>query len=210
MSVPGDPLAGTEARLSHALSGVLPPTDVERVRRAVALARRAHQGQTRDDGTPYLVHPLRVALLLAEELRVRDADALCAAVLHDVLEDDKSLTEERLETEFGAAVARIVATLTKPSKEARSREEVNREYFARVAQADATTRLVKLADRLDNLRDLPHCPDAAKRERKLRETGDFFLSLIEGLEDSWVRAMLRSAFVQAMLRVPTAPPDHGV
>ncbi len=203
MSDDRESLATTEYRLEVALIGSLRPGDMERVYRAVALASRAHEGQSRDDGTPYLVHPLRVALIVLEELGIGDPDMLCAAVLHDVLEDDKSLTPERIRDGFGPVVARTVATLTKPSKDERSREEVNQEYFPRVARADLATRLVKLADRLDNLRDLPHCPDAAKRRRKLEETRAFFLPLLEGLEDAGARATLRAAFAEAIAQAAT-------
>lgn len=186
------------ARLEEALGSTLPPGELARLRRAIALARRAHEGQSRDDGAPYIVHPLRTALVLAEELGVTEPDALCAAVLHDVLEDDKSLTAEDLGGDFGPRVARMVGTLTKPTKAEGSREEVNREYFPRVARADLATRLVKLADRLDNTRDLARCPDPAKRQRKLDETRAFYLALIEQLEDPAARGTLGQAFAQAI------------
>jgi GTP pyrophosphokinase len=189
------------ARLKEALSRALPPGEMRRVRRAVAVARRAHEGQSRDDGAPYLVHPLRTALILVEELGVAEPDALCAAILHDVLEDDKALTADTLRDEFGPRVAEMVTTLTKPTKAEGSREAVNREYFPRVARAGLATRLVKLADRLDNTRDLARCPDPAKRHRKLDETRSFYLAMVEQLEDAAARDALSEAFAEAIAQL---------
>lgn len=127
----------------------------EAVAAAQAFAERRHAGQTRRDGrTPYVVHPMRVARLL-REAGVADPDLLCAALLHDVVEDtlrpgedDSSLLWE-LDGRFGPRVARLVDELSKAPAGVESRAQFDWSFGRKSPEAC----LVKLADRLDNLRD---------------------------------------------------------
>ncbi|HBY92692.1 MAG TPA: hypothetical protein DEP84_01815 [Chloroflexi bacterium] len=128
----------------------LPAEGGNLVRAAYALARAAHAGQTRFEGTPYIVHPLRVALLLAGQPDLEpEARLLAAALLHDVIEDC-GLTRDELAARFGAEVADWVQILSKPAKSTRPPDWEER-YFQMIAAAPYPARLVKLADRLDNL-----------------------------------------------------------
>ncbi|MBI3968104.1 MAG: bifunctional (p)ppGpp synthetase/guanosine-3',5'-bis(diphosphate) 3'-pyrophosphohydrolase, partial [Chloroflexi bacterium] len=116
------------------------------VARAYALASRVHAGQTRDEGTPYLDHPVRVAATLVG-VGYHDAELLAAALLHDALEDS-DLTVDALAC-LSPRIAEIVATLTKPPLPKLERDAV---YFGRLATAATDVLLIKIADRLDNVR----------------------------------------------------------
>jgi guanosine-3',5'-bis(diphosphate) 3'-pyrophosphohydrolase len=117
----------------------------DRVCAAAATARKAHAGQLRDGGQPYVVHPLRVALCLLREVGVSDVDLLCAALLHDVLEDRPSVSVGQIAASFGARVATVVANLTKPEEPGASGDEIRSLYLGRLRTVDEDSKLVKLA-----------------------------------------------------------------
>ena len=151
-----------------------PEADLDLLRRAYIFSAVEHKGQVRASGEPYLVHPLEVAAILAE-MRM---DPICVAVglLHDVLEDTLT-TPERLEEYFGKDVLHIVEGVTKISKipyatsEERQAETYRKMLLAMVD--DIRVILVKLADRLHNMRTLQHLPDE-RRQRISRETLDIY------------------------------------
>ena len=122
--------------------------------RAAAFAAKAHQHQFRKDGeTPFISHPVRVALTLMHVFGCDDETAITAALLHDTIEDTKTDYDD-LEQEFGRAVAESVSALTKNMLlPERVREK---DYDRRLAAADWRTRLVKLADQYDNYTDAFH------------------------------------------------------
>ena len=165
---------------------------------ALMVAKQAHAEQVRDDGTSYIAHPLRVALSLVQEFDVVDPELLCAALLHDAVEDAAHLTAAQIEQDFGPRVGHIVQQLTKPSDPLLARAEVNRIYFGRLAQADEDCKLIKLADKLDNLRDAVNAPDPAKRRRTAEEAQKFYLGLVQGLEDSLQRQRVLERMNQAI------------
>ncbi len=127
------------------------------LRRAFDFAAEHHQEQTRESGEPYLSHPLEVALILAD-LRL-DVTTLCAALLHDIVEDTH-MPLSAIATQFGPDVARLVEGVTKISRlelvspEARQVESVRKMLLAMVT--DVRVVLVKLADRLHNMRTLSY------------------------------------------------------
>jgi GTP pyrophosphokinase len=151
-----------------------PEADLDILRRAYIFSAVEHKGQVRASGEPYLVHPLEVAAILAE-MRM---DPICVAVglLHDVLEDTLT-TPERLQEYFGKDVLHIVEGVTKISKipyatsEERQAETYRKMLLAMVD--DIRVILVKLADRLHNMRTLQHLPDD-RRQRISRETLDIY------------------------------------
>ncbi|MFQ6039707.1 MAG: HD domain-containing protein [Candidatus Poribacteria bacterium] len=156
----------------------------KKIHRALEVAEYAHAGQTRDDDTPYILHPLRIALfLLHEKLDIHDVDILCAALLHDVAEDQERFTPDYIEAEFGTRVSSIVRTLTKPDEPTKTREEINEVYFERLRHSDEDCKLIKLADKLDNVLDAVNCPYPAKQRRTAAEAKDFYLSLAASLRD---------------------------
>jgi len=157
---------------------------LNKITRALEVAEDAHAGQTRDDDTPYILHPLRIALFLLQELDVYDADIFSAALLHDVAEDQERFTPDYIEAAFGSRVGSIVRTLTKPDEPTKTREEINQVYFERLRDSDEDCKLIKLADKLDNVRDAINSPYPAKQRRTAAEAKDFYLLLAASLRDT--------------------------
>ena len=98
--------------LADQLAPHLDPEELTLVRRAYEVAEAAHTGQMRDEGTPYIVHPVRVAVSLADELEIYSPRLICGALLHDVIEDSP-ITREQVAAEFGEEIAQIVWLMTK-------------------------------------------------------------------------------------------------
>ncbi len=157
--------------LCQSLSPHLNSDELSQVRNAYELACAAHAGQMRDEGTPYILHPLRVATILSGELGLYSSKLACAALLHDVIEDS-NVTREQLRLEFGETVAQIVWLLTKLP-------EVSLVgYLAAIEDAsDIKAPIVKLCDRLDNLRFLMRSPKAEKKRRYVKTTEQYYLPL---------------------------------
>ena len=145
--------------------------DVARVLRSYEVAREAHSGQTRDEGSPYIVHPIRVAVSLVDELGLYSPKLICSALLHDVIEDSE-LTRDDIARLFDEEIAEVVWLLTKL-------EDVRLpEYLARIeAAADTGAPIVKLCDRLDNMRSVVHTPKLEKKRRYIRTTEELYLPL---------------------------------
>ncbi|MGQ9724457.1 MAG: RelA/SpoT family protein [Tepidimonas sp.] len=161
--------AALESRLDY-----LSAPDIELVRQAYRFADQAHLGQLRKNGDPYITHPIAVAQICTEWKL--DAQALCAALLHDVLEDC-GVVKSELTERFGPAVADLVDGLTKLDKlEFDSREQGQAESFRKMLLAmarDVRVILIKLADRLHNMRTMGDMP-RHKWGRIARETLDIY------------------------------------
>src|SRR6202163_2528201 len=151
-----------------------PQDDLSIVKKAYDYSLKNHEGQSRASGEPYLVHPLEVALVLAE--MKMDPVAVAAGLLHDSVEDT-SVTIVDIRKEFGEQVAHIVEGVTKISKiDFATREEAQAENLRKMMLAmvdDIRVVLIKLADRLHNMRTLEHLPP--ERQQKIaRETLDIY------------------------------------
>jgi guanosine-3',5'-bis(diphosphate) 3'-pyrophosphohydrolase len=171
--------------LLEELSAYLKPKDVEHVHVAIEFSRAAHQGQMRQSGDPYISHPIAVARILTP-LHI-DAQAIIAALLHDVVEDT-AVTAEQVAKKFGKPVAELVEGLSKLDKiQFETREDAQAENFRKMLLAmarDVRVILIKLADRLHNMRTLDSmAPD--KRERIARETMEIYAPIANrlGLND---------------------------
>ena len=149
----------------------LDDSQIATVQHAYEVAQVAHSGQTRDEGTPYIIHPVRVAVSLVDELNLYSPTLVCSALLHDVIEDS-DVTREDIERMFDEKIAEVVWLLTKL-------EEVSlREYLGRIeAAAHTGAPIVKLCDRLDNMRSVIDTPKLEKKHRYIRTTEEFFLPL---------------------------------
>jgi GTP pyrophosphokinase len=171
--------------LIEELSTYLKPKDLDHVRIAIEYSRAAHQGQMRRSGDPYITHPIAVARILAP-LHI-DVQAIIAALLHDVVEDT-DITTEQLTEKFGKPVAELVEGLSKLDRlKFETREDAQAENFRKMLLAmarDVRVILIKLADRLHNMRTLESM-DADKRERIGRETMDIYAPIANrlGLND---------------------------
>src|SRR5215472_17307203 len=169
------------AEFTRHLGHYLPAPDVALVERAFAFSEHAHQGQFRKSGEPYITHPLAVASILSQ-WRL-DAQGLAAALLHDVMEDT-SVTKSEIEDSFGKPVADMVDGVSKLDQiEFQSREEQQAESFRKMLLAmaqDVRVILIKLADRLHNMRTLDVMA-AQHRQRIARETLDIYAPIANRL-----------------------------
>src|SRR5438067_1216420 len=164
-----------------------PDADVELLRRAYVFSAFEHRGQVRHSGEPYLIHPLAVADFLAD--MKLDAVAVAAGLLHDVVEDTLT-TIERIQELFGPEVAHVVEGVTKISAiPFSSSEERQAENFRKMLLAmvdDIRVILVKLADRLHNMRTLNHLPED-RRQKIAQETRDIYAPIANRLGMSKVK-----------------------
>jgi GTP pyrophosphokinase len=176
--------------LLHTLRDNRPADDLELVRKAYEFSQTHHAGQSRASGEPYLVHPLEVALVLAQ--MKMDTVAIAAGLLHDSVEDT-SVTIVDIRKEFGEQVAHIVEGVTKISAiDFASREEQQAENLRKMMLAmvdDIRVVLIKLADRLHNMRTLEHLPP--ERQQKIaRETLDIYAPIAHRLGMGKIRGEL--------------------
>src|SRR5438067_4147128 len=167
-----------------------PNDDLELIRKAYEFSQKHHAGQSRASGQPYLIHPLEVALVLSE--MKMDPVAIAAGLLHDSVEDT-SVTVVDIRKEFGEQVAHIVEGVTKISAiDFITREEQQAENLRKMMLAmvdDIRVVLIKLADRLHNMRTLEHLPP--ERQQKIaRETLDIYAPIAHRLGMGKIRGEL--------------------
>ena len=169
------------ARLMREVHENRPGDDLDIIRRAWVFCLQQHQGQKRASGEPYVVHPLEVALVLAE-LKM-DSTAIAAGLLHDAVEDTDVTTTE-IENQFGEQVAHIVDGVTKldrikfANREDQQAENIRKMLLAMVT--DVRVVIIKLADRLHNMRTLEHLKPE-KRQKIAKETLDIYAPLAHRL-----------------------------
>lgn len=173
-----------------------PQADLDMLRRAYFFSAREHKGQTRASGEPYLVHPLEVANILAE-MRL-DEVSVATGLLHDVVEDTL-VDAETIKQYFGDEIAHLVSGLTKiahishTSKEEQQAENVRKMLLAMID--DVRVVLVKLADRLHNMRTLSHLKPE-KRKRIAQETLDIYAPIAHRLGIGKIRGELEDLSLQ--------------
>ena len=184
----------------------LPAQPIARVVDAIAFAAHAHRGQRRKDAdaTPYINHPVALVRILAVEAGIDDPDILCAAALHDYLEDccggdgqpalDKG--RDQLRARFGDAVLAYVEALT--DDKTLPKAERNRLQVERAAHASHGARLVKLADKIANLRDLIEFPPADWPAYRRREYFDWTAEVVASLRGTHARLEALFDGVQAL------------
>lgn len=174
-----------------------PNTDITMIEKAYAVAAKAHEGQLRKSGEPYIMHPLCVAIILAElEL---DKETIVAGILHDVIEDT-IMTDEEIEREFSPEILLLVDGVTKLTQLNFSQDKLElqaenlRKMFLAMAK-DIRVVLIKLADRLHNLRTLQYQPPA-KQIEKARETMDIYSPIAHRLGISKIKIELDDLSLQ--------------
>jgi len=184
--------------LCNLLETYLEPDQVAEVYRAYLFGAEAHEGQHRMTGEPYIYHPMEVARILAE--MHMDHQSIVAAILHDVIEDTPT-AKEQISTEFGEDIAELVDGVSKLTHiEFESRAEAQAENFRKMLLAmvrDIRVILVKLADRLHNMRTLGIMP-ADKRRRIARETLEIYAPIANRLGMNSMRLELEDLGFAAM------------
>ncbi len=184
--------------LVEKIRGYAPEADIELLRRAYVFSAMEHKGQLRHSGEPYLVHPLEVSDILAD-LRL-DTAAIAAGLLHDVVEDTLT-TVDRIQELFGPEIAHLVEGVTKLSSiPFSSKEERQAESFRKMLLAmvdDIRVIMVKLADRLHNMRTLQHVPED-KRAKVAQETLDIYAPIASRLGMSKVKNELEELAFKAL------------
>jgi GTP pyrophosphokinase len=192
-----------------------PDADLSVIRKAYEFSAKAHEGQTRRSGEPYVQHPVAVAGVLT--MLKTDVTAVVAGLLHDTLEDTVATAEE-LEREFGKEVVQLVDGVTKIGKITfRSSEEKQAENFRKMVLSmadDIRVVIIKLADRLHNMRTLEHL-DERKRQEISQETLEIYAPLANRIGIGWVKNELEDLClkhlkpdVYEMLRVSVAKRDE--
>ena len=176
-----DPMLHYYNELERHVLSYNPALDKTLLYKAYCYAAKAHEGQTRKDGSPYITHPLAVANIVAD-LKL-DTDALCAALLHDCIEDTKS-THEDISREFSPTIADLVEGVTKLTRiNYVSMEEKQMENLRKMLMAmskDIRVILVKLCDRLHNMRTMQYQTPEKQRE-KSRETLEIYAPIAHRL-----------------------------
>ena len=168
-------------KLEETIFKAIPGADISRVREAFDFARTAHAAQMRNDGTPFATHPLATAEIVVE--MGLDEDSICAALLHDCIEDTTA-TFEIIEKQFGKDVANLVDGVTKltrgkyTSKEEEQMENLRKMLIAMVR--DIRVIMIKIADRLHNMRTMEYVSDDKRRE-KARETMEIYAPIAHRL-----------------------------
>lgn len=184
----------TESQLLTELSALALDSNAL-VRKALAQAFRSHHAQTRDDGASYLEqHVYSVTLSVIGYCRTArkqvTAELVAGALLHDVLEDDADMTDEQFREELGEKVFSIVKPLSKPdymgypgdTKEDK-KYALNLDYFARLRSAPEESRIIKLADRLNNILCIHLSPKPGKMEFYVKETEEFYMPFAEEVSE---------------------------
>lgn len=167
--------------------------------KALAFAAHKHRDQRRKDaeGSPYINHPIALADVLVNEGGVTDVEVLCAALLHDTVEDTAT-THEELVNAFGSRIARIVAEVTDDTTLPKA--ERKRLQVEHAGQLSSEAKLVKIADKICNLRDVASHPPAHWDLERRREYFDWAKNVVDRL--GRLDARLQSAFERAYEQMP--------
>ena len=182
------PEADTYPELERTCERYLGPAEMTKIADAYSFAAESHRDQRRRSGEPYINHPVEVALILASDLQM-DEDVICAALLHDTVEDTPATLED-LEARFGAQVAELVDGVTKltsidvDSTDAKQALNLRKMFLA--MSHDIRVVIIKLADRLHNMRTLAALPPD-RRQFKARETMDVYAPLADRLGISSIK-----------------------
>jgi guanosine-3',5'-bis(diphosphate) 3'-pyrophosphohydrolase len=173
--------------------------DLKLMLKALAFAADRHSKQRRKDvdSSPYINHPISLANILCDEGHITDVNVICAALLHDTIEDTDTTAEE-LEAEFGTTIRDIVIDVTDDKtldKAVRKQRQIEH-----AAHINDTAKLVKLADKISNLRDVASCPPTEWSINRRREYFDWAKAVIDKLRG--VNGPLEVIFDEAYSRRP--------
>jgi guanosine-3',5'-bis(diphosphate) 3'-pyrophosphohydrolase len=180
------------------------PHDLKRLLKALSFAALRHRDQRRKDieASPYINHPIEVAGILCNEAGVHDVELLCAALLHDTIEDTDT-TAEQLAAEFGERVAAVVVELSDDKSLPRAERE--RQQVEHAAQLSDSARRVKLADKISNLRNVAESPPAEWSLQRQQAYFDWGKRVVDQLRG--VDARLEALFDRIYAARPDGAPE---
>lgn len=174
---------------------LLSKSDREKVVGAYNLAKKYHSGQKRDEGGPYILHCLRIASYLIEILSMDNVDVICAALLHDAVEDTE-LELSEVKRRFGKRVSQLVDNLTRkklPDETELNRYQWKYRSFLETMKKDLNTRSIKACDWLDNITSWPkfpkNHPSCKKFPRWLKEMKTMYIPLAKSVDPKLVKKM---------------------
>ncbi|MDO8669800.1 MAG: HD domain-containing protein [Candidatus Buchananbacteria bacterium] len=173
---------------------------------AYIFAKYGHRNQKRDDGTRYFDHLRSTALILIDELQIFDSQMIMAALMHDMLEDSFLLNMERIKVIFGQEVAYAVMLLSLPEMDESiftSKQDRLEAYHQTILNSPPKVMIIKLCDRLHNLRTMPSCTPE-KIKRKAEETREHYVPLIDLLQKDYpqIAAKLKIEYDKALAQLP--------
>jgi guanosine-3',5'-bis(diphosphate) 3'-pyrophosphohydrolase len=176
-----------------------PKSSLELILHALEFAAHKHRDQRRKDvhASPYINHPIALANILVNEADINDPEVICAALLHDTVEDTET-TPEELAAEFGAVIRDIVLEVTDDKR--LPKVERKRLQIEHAAHASAKAKLVKLADKISNLRDIASSPPASWSLARQQEYFEWAKAVIDGVRGA--NAKLEAAFDRAYAKRP--------
>lgn len=179
---------------------MLPEPELKLLMKALAFSAHKHKDQRRKDvrASPYINHPIALANILCNEGHVTDVEVICGALLHDTVEDTQT-TPEELEAEFGAHIRRIVEEVTDDKH--LSRAERKRMQIEHAAQLSEQAKLVKLADKIANLRDVADNPPPSWDLARRQEYFDWAKAVIDRLRGA--HPQLEAVFDATYAKRPT-------
>ena len=173
----------------------------EKILSALYFSKEAHEKQFRDEGAPYVIHPIRAACTLLE-LGIASGEIIAAMLLHDVVEDT-GISIDEIKERFGKRTAQLVQGVTRPRpihETEAAKKEAKRQKFSEYLRADRETRLIKCADMLDNIRSMSVIPRAHPSRKKFArwyaETEQYSIPIAEKTDQTLARLM-REAFASA-------------
>jgi (p)ppGpp synthase/HD superfamily hydrolase len=160
------------------------PDDLIKITRAFGIALKTHVGEFRDEDKiePYINHPLKVALVIAEELHIQNVDLVCAALLHDTTVKG----DIELKKDFGEVIHDIVRLVAMPITRNEERAKTLDEYFYNIANSSVLARYLILADRLENVRALKNAVQKNKILRYKEETQKYIIPIAEKTDEDLV------------------------
>ena len=181
-----------EERLKNGVKKFV-PEEQERILNAFDLAEMVHRDQKRDEGDPYIIHPIRIANTLIYDLGISTGDMIIAGLLHDVVEDTNTTLNE-ITKKFSENVSRLVNALTRYKE-----RETKKDKFKKTISGPEEIRLLKACDCLDNLRSFVYRTDRGERwQRHLQEAKDMYIPLARATGNEWLMTEMEKAYDEVL------------
>ncbi|MBI5207944.1 MAG: HD domain-containing protein [Candidatus Firestonebacteria bacterium] len=169
----------------------------QKILKAIDLAFQLHKKEKRAGGEPYIVHPFRIAISLILEFSITQPEIIIAGLLHDILENTNYNPLE-LKKKFGNNIHKIVNTLTRKRSRPKTGDRLSDAYYQNIIKCGNDCLIIKLADKLDNLRDALNHPNVIKRKLYVKESYEVFLPLMQSLGDKSLYQKIKVLFEEAM------------